>query len=129
MADNAAKKVPKERAATLAEFSSSVIDASQLLVFRETLERIDALLADDDEARMIVEGFRDGRDADIRRGRPWREDGGLVRGFAMVRVAPSLPERAIARPHSGQKRLGTASAASYERRTAWRPENRRWWSR
>lgn len=42
------------------DFSSPTIDASQLLVFRETLERIDALLADDDEARMIIEGFRDG---------------------------------------------------------------------
>jgi DNA-directed RNA polymerase specialized sigma24 family protein len=31
-----------------------------LLVFRETLARIDDVLVDDQEARMIVEGFRDG---------------------------------------------------------------------
>lgn len=34
----------------------------QLLICRETLERIDEVLADDEEARMILEGFRDGRD-------------------------------------------------------------------
>lgn len=32
----------------------------ELLVFRETLARIDDLLAGDEEARMILEGFRDG---------------------------------------------------------------------
>ena len=44
------------------DFSSPAVDASQLLVYRETLQRIDALFADDDEARMIIEGFRDGRE-------------------------------------------------------------------
>ena len=42
------------------DFSSPDIDAPQLLVYCETLEKIDALLADDDEARMVMEGFRDG---------------------------------------------------------------------
>jgi DNA-directed RNA polymerase specialized sigma24 family protein len=32
----------------------------QLLVFRETLSHIDDVLVDDQEARMILEGFRDG---------------------------------------------------------------------
>lgn len=44
----------------VADFTRSGVDASQLLVYRETLERIDALFADDEEERMVIEGFRDG---------------------------------------------------------------------
>jgi DNA-directed RNA polymerase specialized sigma24 family protein len=41
-------------------FHSSEVDATQLLVYKETLEQIDALFAHDEEERMIIEGFRDG---------------------------------------------------------------------
>lgn len=44
----------------VAEFARPGVDASELLVYRETLERIDALFADDEEERMVIEGFRDG---------------------------------------------------------------------
>jgi DNA-directed RNA polymerase specialized sigma24 family protein len=41
------------------DFPSPEPDASYQLVCRETLQQIDAVLADDDEARMVLEGFRD----------------------------------------------------------------------
>jgi DNA-directed RNA polymerase specialized sigma24 family protein len=44
----------------VADFARTGVDASQLLVYRETLDRIDALFADDEEERMVIEGFRDG---------------------------------------------------------------------
>ena len=44
------------------DFSLPAVDAARLLVYREALERIDALFADDEEVRMIIEGFRDGRE-------------------------------------------------------------------
>jgi hypothetical protein len=43
-------------------YTASEPSTEELLVFRETLVRIDEVLADDQEARMIVEGFRDGLD-------------------------------------------------------------------
>jgi DNA-directed RNA polymerase specialized sigma24 family protein len=44
------------------EFPSPEPDKSYLLDCEETLKRIDAVLADDEEAQMVLEGFRDGRD-------------------------------------------------------------------
>jgi DNA-directed RNA polymerase specialized sigma24 family protein len=44
------------------DFARAGADASDLLVYRETLEQIDALFADDEEVRMVIEGFRDGRE-------------------------------------------------------------------
>jgi DNA-directed RNA polymerase specialized sigma24 family protein len=46
----------------VADFARAGADASELLVYRETLEQIDALFADDEEVRMVIEGFRDGRE-------------------------------------------------------------------
>ena len=37
-------------------------NTEELLVFRETVARIDDLLVGDEEARMILEGLRDGRE-------------------------------------------------------------------
>lgn len=42
------------------EYAAPEPSTEELLVFRETLLRIDDVLADDQEARMILEGFRDG---------------------------------------------------------------------
>jgi DNA-directed RNA polymerase specialized sigma24 family protein len=44
----------------VADFARASVDASQLLVYRESLEQIDALLVNDEEERMVIEGFRDG---------------------------------------------------------------------
>jgi len=44
------------------EFASPEPDISYLLVCRETLQKIDEVLADDEEAQMVLEGFRDGQD-------------------------------------------------------------------
>ena len=44
----------------VADFARASVDASQLLVYRESLEQIDALFVNDEEERMVIEGFRDG---------------------------------------------------------------------
>src|ERR1022692_1664447 len=44
----------------VADCARASVDASQLLVYRESLEQIDALFVHDEEERMVIEGFRDG---------------------------------------------------------------------
>jgi len=43
-------------------FQSTAVSAPQMLVYEQTLERIDALFADDPEVQMVLEAFRDGYD-------------------------------------------------------------------
>jgi DNA-directed RNA polymerase specialized sigma24 family protein len=43
-------------------FSSSSVSAPQMLIYKQTVERIDALFADDTEVQMVLEAFRDGYD-------------------------------------------------------------------
>jgi hypothetical protein len=44
-------------------FQSTAVGAPQMLVYKQTLEKIDALFADDPEVQMVLEAFRDGYDA------------------------------------------------------------------
>jgi DNA-directed RNA polymerase specialized sigma24 family protein len=46
----------------VADFARPAADASALLVYLETFEQIDLLFADDEEVRMVIEGFREGLD-------------------------------------------------------------------
>jgi DNA-directed RNA polymerase specialized sigma24 family protein len=43
-------------------FQSPSVSAPQMLVYKQTLEKIDALFADDPEVQMVLEAFRDGYD-------------------------------------------------------------------
>lgn len=43
-------------------FQSTSVSADQMLIYKKTLEAIDALFADDSEVRMVLEAFRDGYD-------------------------------------------------------------------
>ena len=43
-------------------FPSTSVSAPQMLIYKQTLERIDALFADDIEIQMVLEAFRDGYD-------------------------------------------------------------------
>lgn len=44
------------------EFQSTAADPAQMLVYKETLDQIDALFADDPEVQMVLEALRDGYD-------------------------------------------------------------------
>jgi hypothetical protein len=44
------------------EFESVTVDAAQMLIYKETLERIIALFSDDSEVQMVIEALRDGYD-------------------------------------------------------------------
>jgi hypothetical protein len=43
-------------------FPSVSVSAPQMLIYKQTLEEIDALFADDPEVQMVLEAFRDGYD-------------------------------------------------------------------
>lgn len=43
-------------------FQSTAVSAPQMLVYKQTLERIDALFTEDPEVQMVLEAFRDGYD-------------------------------------------------------------------
>lgn len=44
-------------------FQSTAVGAPQMLVYKQTLDEIDALFADDPEVRMVLVAFREGYDA------------------------------------------------------------------
>jgi|SRR6185312_6631102 len=43
-------------------FPSTSVSAPQMLIYKQTLDRIDALFTDDTEVQMVLEAFRDGYD-------------------------------------------------------------------